>query len=228
MKIGIVACLHGDEQFGLKVLRHLQPDPQIVGVIANPKALNLNRRSVNDDLNRCFSGTPHVYEKTRTYEILRQLKDVDYVIDIHNTTSTVKSAIIVTSLNTKVRQIINGHASQQIIVMSKKFADASLIGKFSDRAVSLEYSFDYAQSDQALSEIHNLVRALQQDYIHRPFSRDIYYVNNTIPLKVDLPPGDLNYSYVSALNGYAFLTGEKAYIGKHQGFLATKKVTMTV
>lgn len=55
---GIVACLHGDEFIGNKVLDQLKDIVVLRGgidyVIANKKAMMHNKRYMELDLNRCF------------------------------------------------------------------------------------------------------------------------------------------------------------------------------
>jgi hypothetical protein len=225
-KIGIVACLHGDEQFGLRVTTALKGQGDIVCVVANPQAVHAKKRYVHDDLNRCFNGSGHPYEQSRVTAILKALQGCDYVIDIHNTTTSVKNALIVANLGPKTRSIITAHPGRYIAHMPPLFAKKALIGQFPDGAVSLEYSFEYANTPRALEEVLSTVQQLQTPHPHKKRQRTILHIEKTIARDVSLPAKDNNYAYIETLGGYGFLVGENAYEGIHQGFLAARKEIM--
>lgn len=227
--IGIVACLHGDEAFGLGVLKAAKEAglKNIVSVIGNPKAVQAKKRLVNDDLNRCFGGSDYIYEKRRADQILSELQGCDYILDIHNTTTSVKNAMIVANLNQKTRKILGSHPGDKVAFMQPAFSNKSLIGQFADGAVSLEYSYDYASTGSALNEIIQTIKNLQADS-QISSVREVYFVERLIDSSIRLPKGDNNYKFIPELDGYGFLVGEKAYEGLHQGFLAPNRETMVI
>ncbi len=85
-----VVCQHGDEVTPLKILRKDFKD-NIPYIIANPKALEENKRFVESDLNRSFSGKNITYEEKLAQKLLKEFKKYSCVIDFH--TSTAKSPI---------------------------------------------------------------------------------------------------------------------------------------
>jgi Succinylglutamate desuccinylase / Aspartoacylase family len=88
----IIGCTHGDEQIGRFIFNTI---PQGYNehwnyktLIANPRAMFLNTRFVETDLNRSFNKeNPISYEEKRALLISKELKMADLVIDIHQTTA---------------------------------------------------------------------------------------------------------------------------------------------
>ena len=77
--------VHGDETFTLKIIKKFSG--QFDWMIANEKAVNLGKRFVETDLNRCAPGFKYsrVYERRRSFQILNSTKKYDAVIDLHGT-----------------------------------------------------------------------------------------------------------------------------------------------
>lgn len=93
-KMLFIAALHGDEILGVEVLQRLEKElpPQKYRydwVIGNPKALSLNKRFTEVDLNRCAPGEHKgkCYEERRAHELIRMSRNYACVIDIHGTVS---------------------------------------------------------------------------------------------------------------------------------------------
>jgi predicted deacylase len=100
VKLAVVACLHGNEPFGREVINKLEKLDldNVKFLIANKKALELNKRFVDCDLNRSFPGRAdsELYEERLAHNIMKQLRDYDYVIDLHSSTSNTPPITIVT------------------------------------------------------------------------------------------------------------------------------------
>jgi hypothetical protein len=90
-KILIITATHGDEGFSIPVVESIMnnypANLTIDWIVGNPKALNLNTRFVECDLNRCSPGNLNskLYEERRAAEIIDLSKNYDFVIDIHGT-----------------------------------------------------------------------------------------------------------------------------------------------
>lgn len=98
--IGIVSCLHGNETLGkevIELLLNINLTYHIVYIIANEEAIIKNKRYIDMDLNRCFPGNINGnHEEKLAAEILKELSECDYVIDIHSTTAETEEMIIIT------------------------------------------------------------------------------------------------------------------------------------
>jgi succinylglutamate desuccinylase len=115
-RVAVVGGTHGNELTGVYLIKKFQQFPDLlkrstfetVALLANPKAVALNRRYVDRDLNRCFSradlANPDLtgYEDIRAKEISAQLcpKDqngADFIIDLHSTTANMGLTILPSS-----------------------------------------------------------------------------------------------------------------------------------
>lgn len=89
-KLLFVGCTHGDEQIGKFVFDTFPYCENAFfewkSLIANPKAMYLNQRFVDQDLNRSFPGKAGGnYEENRARELGKVFPEYDLVIDFHQT-----------------------------------------------------------------------------------------------------------------------------------------------
>ncbi|XP_031608095.1 N-acyl-aromatic-L-amino acid amidohydrolase (carboxylate-forming) B-like [Oreochromis aureus] len=119
-RVAICGGTHGNEMTGVYMMRHLQKEKidkigsvAVSTVLSNPRAVEVCRRYVETDLNRCFTeallnspvtdSTP--YELRRAQELNAQIgpkgskEAVDLLIDIHNTTSNMGLCLIFYSID---------------------------------------------------------------------------------------------------------------------------------
>lgn len=223
--IAIVSCLHGDEQFGERVLDYYRQRasqyPSVHLVTANPKAVRRNQRYIETDMNRSFPGDPTgSYEQRLAADLLPSLHKADYVIDIHTTTSAISMTPIVANMGPGIRRIINATASRKIVLMGKRLAGSSLIGNIKS-GVSLEFNEEHANTDKALKEITAIVDRLLQGSTLKPKPRYIFKTAKKIPLSASIPSNAPNFEYLPSLDLYPFLLGEKSYID-FRGFAAKR------
>jgi hypothetical protein len=141
--IVILGGVHGDEKLGIKVIKELcdsfnisqdfsAPEKKIfnrniVGNlflgIGNPEAVKLNQRGVSSqDLNRCFVSDQLNEESQydsvdhqRARELLPLLKQTDYLIDLHSTSSPSESFICFQE-NSKLHKRLYKHAPVNYIL----------------------------------------------------------------------------------------------------------------
>lgn len=123
MKVLLNIGTHGDEKIGLYVAQRIEKLPVknngLVVNVANEKAFKLNKRFIDQDLNRSFPGKKKGnYEERRAHQLLPIIQEADIVIDIHSTTSELKDAIIVTKLNKKTREYVNIISPKYVLVMN--------------------------------------------------------------------------------------------------------------
>ncbi len=144
--VAIVACVHGDENIGAKIISRIKKlDIQkgvVSFIIANPKALKRKKRFVAQDLNRSFPGDKNGnYEERIAHGLAKELQNYDYVIDIHSTTTDVKNSVIAAKLNKPVKRLIKFFSPEKVVLMPLKMAKNSLI-YHCGAGVSFEYGKD--------------------------------------------------------------------------------------
>ncbi len=92
----ILAGVHGNEIAGINAIRRIMSyknfkidNGTVCMLLCNKKAMKLNRRFVDENLNRCFmkrkkTGT---YEERIAEEMKKIMREADILLDIHNSTS---------------------------------------------------------------------------------------------------------------------------------------------
>ena len=112
-RVAIVGGTHGNELTGVYLVKKFEQYPALIQrssfetitLLANPKAIEANRRYIERDLNRCFisedlaNPTLTSYEDHRAKEIAAQFgpkehPKVDVIIDLHSTTSNMGLTIL--------------------------------------------------------------------------------------------------------------------------------------
>lgn len=138
----VVGCLHGDELVGKKIINSLSRFKIIKGslitIIANPYALKNKKRFIDKDINRCFPGKKQgKVEERIAYQINRIIKKVDYVIDVHSTSTDTQDVIIIKCRNRNIKELLKVIKSKRVLLMTKGFGDKALVNFCS--GVSFEY-----------------------------------------------------------------------------------------
>jgi succinylglutamate desuccinylase len=114
--VAIVGGTHGNERTGVYLLKKFEQFPELIQrpsframtLLANPKAVGLNQRYVDRDLNRCFSSKDlcnsslATYEDRRARQIEKQLGSkeaprIDAIIDLHSSTANMGLTILPSS-----------------------------------------------------------------------------------------------------------------------------------
>lgn len=97
----LTAAVHGDEDIGVDILDALRQATELKNgtlrlIVANPPALFQGVRFISEDLNRSFAGSSvdNSSEARLTPQILEMVKDSDYAVDIHST-STISEAFAI-------------------------------------------------------------------------------------------------------------------------------------
>ena len=115
-QVAIIGGTHGNEWTGIYLVKKFQqypdlvkrPSLQVKTLLANPKAIALNRRYVERDLNRCFGPNDlanldlKTYEDQRAKAIAAQLcppnaEPTDFILDIHSTTANMELTLLLSS-----------------------------------------------------------------------------------------------------------------------------------
>lgn len=105
--ITIVGGTHGNELHGIHLVKNRQANRyknrdklNVKTLLANPLAIEANRRYIETDLNRCFKledlndESLSLKEQKQAREIAQELGGQDLVIDLHNTTANMGLTII--------------------------------------------------------------------------------------------------------------------------------------
>lgn len=144
-KIAILSCVHGDESYSLKIfkkLKHIKPkNCKIDFYLVNEEAYIQKKRFIETDLNRSFN-IDNTHEANLAKQIKEKLKNYDYIIDLHSTTSKNKPCLITTNKdhikNIKHTNFIKSFQINKIIYIEDK-EKYSLISQFKN-AISIEIS----------------------------------------------------------------------------------------
>jgi predicted deacylase len=136
---------HGDEQIGLKVAREIEKltiiQGELIVNVANPKAFQVKKRFIDEDLNRAFPGKKNGnYEQNRAYELVPLIKSADVVVDIHSTTSELKDALIVTKLDKKTKEYLRVISPKYALVMNATKNNAFI--SYAKTGIAFEYGKD--------------------------------------------------------------------------------------
>ncbi len=111
----IVWLVHGDEIVGKKSIQYLHSQIKksswirwkIITLYANPKAHKIDKRFIDHDLNRAFDLAHYLesYEISRANQIKKffQNIDIDYMFDLHSTSSKSDPMILCTSQKSSLK-----------------------------------------------------------------------------------------------------------------------------
>lgn len=226
----VVACQHGNEPFGLRVIEALKPKldslPGLQLIIANEEALAINERGTEGDLNRSYPGDPNGNHESRlAHELLGLVKDSQYVLDIHTSVSSCGFLVpIIAERNERTDRIINHLPSANIVTVQKPLADTSLIGNVQG-GLSLEFQESLTGDSKAVNLTLQLIEQLYTDAQAPKRERQLFTVTGILPKELQLPETAKDFELVPELNLYPVLLKDASYMG-NQGLKATKKETV--
>lgn len=222
MKTYVVAGMHGDEPFTLKIASALRQlaNPDLALTIGNPEAFVVGKRYIETDLNRSFSCHENSLESRLATSILQEIHNTkpDYIIDVHTSITDIGVVGIVAGLSADIDLIAGALNVDAVVVMPKSITKHSLIGHYPQNALSLEIGRT-VQSPELSRELAERISSLTATV--NPNSKPIkmYEVFDTIPKNYANLHLIKNLDYEPHLKGYPFLAGPETYdeIG---GFLA--------
>ena len=228
-RILVMAAIHGDETFGLKVQGHLHQinNAKVVTAIGNPEAVAKHREYIESDLNRSFLTGIDTKEGRLALRILRHIKTAkpDLVIDLHTSGCDVGKVAILAEDNEALVRMSLRLGMNQVVVMHPDIANHSLIGQFPSRSICLEFGRNHRSDKLAIQVAQNIVGLLEETKETTSRSTHVYHVTGTIDKRhADL---DLkNYVFNNRLKGYPFLVGKNSYVS-YAGFLAKRRRRLT-
>jgi len=137
MKIAVICCLHGNEPYGLEVIKKLPS--HVTSFIGNIEALKLNKRFVDCDLNRNFPGNEFGnHEEKLANQLTEKLKYFDVVIDIHSSSNDCHLFGIITKPNKEKIELAKKMGLKRIVIMPENFASGKALIDFVKCGISLE------------------------------------------------------------------------------------------
>lgn len=228
MKTLVIAGVHGNEQFGLKILGKLQ-QLNCSGVelyIAHPEAIAKRVRYVMHDLNRSF-GDEKIdsveYELARILSQKIRAENYDLVIDLHTSTVPVGYVAVLASAAPALTTIAKRLGVDHIAIMPNEIARQALIGVAPEKSICLEFG-QHLRSDKLALKVAHSIHSLSKGNAVESATRSVraYYIKRVITRNEAAGLLLRNYEYEERLSGYPFLTGTDNYL-EHRGFLATKR-----
>jgi succinylglutamate desuccinylase len=219
MKILINALTHGDELIGLRVIKEIKKHNLSRNVhfnIANKRAYKLNKRFIDQDLNRSFPGNlKGNYEQRLAAKLFENIKSFDVVMDIHSTKSMLKDSLIVTKLNKKTLEYVKAIGPKYLLHM-KATKNNALIS-----SAKIGIAFEYGKDDSGKA-IANTVEGIERllayfkminiNFPTKHINTKIFSVNKTIkkPYGALAQNSVKNFKLVKKGETYAYTgTGEK-------------------
>lgn len=233
----VIGSIHGDEATGKKVVETIAnfklEKGKIITAIGNSEALRKRKRFIDADLNRCFPGKRNGnHEERIAFRLSKILKKVDFVIDVHSTTTDVKDLVIVKKRNKKVLKLLKLISPKRIAFMPKGIGDKSLINHCS-AGVSFEYGphgsmYTYRRCLQDINRILFRLKMVKHDTKRKNFRTAYFQVCGTVkkPKGIKMRKNIKNFilvrkgeilgrvknkPVVATENFYPVLFGEKAY-----------------
>jgi len=156
MKLALVCGLHGNEPYGLEVANRLNV-PYFVG---NEKALELNKRFIEVDMNRCFPGSVDGnFEERLAASLLEKLKDYDAVIDLHSSSNNCPIFGIITKPNEEKLELAKNLGLDKLVIMSDALASGKSLIDHINLGISLEVGPHLAVGnvDKIVEKVNNLI-----------------------------------------------------------------------
>ena len=110
-KVLLSAGIHGNEKTGIFLIKKFKKNPDLLyrknftteTLLINTKAIELNRRYYEIDLNRCFDldsdRSESSYEQDLAKKIYQQVKEqeIDFVLDFHTSTSNMGLTLLLSN-----------------------------------------------------------------------------------------------------------------------------------
>jgi Succinylglutamate desuccinylase / Aspartoacylase family len=245
----IGCCTHGDEQVGLELHKKYKVGQsdfwQYETVICNPKAVELNQRYTDQDLNRSFPGFKGGnYEQNRAFEITKQLSNADFIIDIHQTTAFNNTSLIVNKLSQENHEQLFYFDIENVIIdvleddegfdFSKQTnitGGICLDSVFPHKSITVEYSKtnnpqnDFLQLDRDFINFTNKLHKFNNKKFYtfigdlqKSGCLDTTELSNFVELTMEQK---LKYNLDTDLNIFPCFIGEKSYTDVYCFWLKT-------
>lgn len=224
-KIYMIAALHGDEPFGLKILAHLRSsgNKQIIAEVGHPEAVAKRKEFLEANLNRSFGPkTPPSKEARIAQYILQEIKThkPDLIIDLHTCECKVGKSAIIPKLNSDLINIAKRLSMDYVIEGVPSITKRALFGQYPHKSMVIELGRGY-RSDVLAALLASKIAALldneNEDLEKTPIT--VYSQSRIIKAHEAAGLQLQNYIYNQKLGGYPYLVGKNTY-KQYVGFLA--------
>ena len=144
MKLGITACIHGNEPVGLKVIDWLLQNDKHLGIevrysIGNPFATLKLIRDTGTNMNRMFPGRIEgCYEEQQAYRVMQAMEGVNLYIDFHSTTRSAPPFIVFVK-GRDAKKLIKATGLERVVVYPEQESGKGYAGMISLQAVADAY-----------------------------------------------------------------------------------------
>lgn len=161
----IIGGIHGDEPCGVNSInRFLSKDhifnKKVKFIIANEKALDLDARYIDSDLNRNFRDIDYKendHEVKLSKKIKEEIKNSKFVLSLHSTRSTSTPFALTNSLNSRKCDLLKKLPVKKAAFASEKFTTKGDLPSYHDSCIEIECG--YQKSKQAEN---NALRFIEQ------------------------------------------------------------------
>ncbi len=208
-----LAATHGDESIGIEVLKDLGKSADFDWLIANEKALELNQRFVDCDLNRAGPGNSRSekHEERRAAEIIKQAKNYNSIIDLHGSKVDTGLFIILTKLSfNDLMLALQFNIKNIVIWLPSTTRDFGPLVEFIEPAIEIEAG---PKNDPGVArELKKIIKEFCGNY-SRPITKEnlagknIYFVNGKLE-KCDRQLKDFELTKIDDEEFYPLLAGE--------------------
>jgi len=214
-KIAILGCVHGNEDYSLKVFKKLKKislkSGEIDFYLVNEQAYSKKTRFIDTDLNRSFNLNKVSYEVNLTKTIKEKIKTYDYIIDMHSTTSKTPPCLIYTNRELEKNDVINlFNIKRRVYIPNSEF---SLISQFKN-AVSIEISIKNEERNAIRKGEKYILSFLSNlNLINKNCIKIKNYENYICTGKIDIEKNfkDFKITKINSEYLYPMLSGEVNY-----------------
>ena len=222
--IGVIVCVHGNEQYGLKVKELL--NDKFNFLIANPLAIEQNVRFKDKDLNRSFPGNKFsaYYEDRQAFELTSKVDKFDTLIDLHSTSAEMELTGIISEPYSDKLDFVLSLGLKKLVLIPDSIDEGGALDKYHKGCVCVEIG---PHNDEVIvDDVVNLLKNIDND--REEFLGELYEVFNIIEMLEGAISFVENYSFIKKgdkimeLNGeiiladfdfYPILANEKSYDG---------------
>jgi succinylglutamate desuccinylase len=227
-KIYVVAALHGDEPFGLKVLAHLRylNDKRVIARVGHPEAIAKRKEYLEQNLNRCFGHDAPASKETQIAKFI--VENIDYhkpdlIIDLHTCECRVGKSTIIPKVGKELVTVAKRLGMDYVFEGVPDLCHRSLLGQHPEKTIVIELGKGY-RSDTLAEFIAKRIVGLLEDEPEPSSLGKIMVYSDSEYLMADKAKGQhlVNYQFNKKIGGYPYLVGQNTYT-EYVGFIAKKE-----
>ncbi len=231
-KIYVVAAIHGDEPFGLKVLAHLRElgDDRITRQVGHPEAVAKRKEFLETNLNRSFGPKiPDSKEGRIAKHLLADIKKVnpDLILDIHTCECGVGKSAVIPKLKPGLIDVAKHLGMEYVVEGDDVVTGQALFGQNPDKSMVLEFGVGL-RSDRLAEQLARAINDLLNDQSAPKRKVKVYSKTRLVGVAEAEGENLENYKFNKKLQGYPYLVGKNTYpkYSDYVGFLAAKEETL--